>query len=235
MEIGNGHAHCMSMILGSAGESIPVADGELRLGTVAAGALHRARPRARPPLARQGRRLLAAPARTASSTRPRYDRPHVPIYLLIPIILLLVAILCPRAGALPGAVPGRDYLRLDHRLLSKIRLHARSSSSGARSARSSSRTRSSRARCASSSGVGPNPDPQRAQQALSRSPRREARLRRLPRRRARAGRDARRRRTAEQRRQQQRMQGTPKPTGGGTPKKRRQAPPLRRRGAGRAR
>jgi secondary thiamine-phosphate synthase enzyme len=32
MEIGNGHAHCMSMILGSASESIPVADGELCLG-----------------------------------------------------------------------------------------------------------------------------------------------------------------------------------------------------------
>jgi len=29
----NGHAHCMSMILGSAGESIPVGDGELCLGT----------------------------------------------------------------------------------------------------------------------------------------------------------------------------------------------------------
>jgi secondary thiamine-phosphate synthase enzyme len=33
MEVGNGHAHCMSMLLGSAGESIPVADGELSLGT----------------------------------------------------------------------------------------------------------------------------------------------------------------------------------------------------------
>jgi secondary thiamine-phosphate synthase enzyme len=33
MEFGNGHAHCMSMLLGSAGESIPVADGELQLGT----------------------------------------------------------------------------------------------------------------------------------------------------------------------------------------------------------
>jgi len=33
MEVGNGHAHCMSMLLGSAGESIPVRDGELRLGT----------------------------------------------------------------------------------------------------------------------------------------------------------------------------------------------------------
>jgi secondary thiamine-phosphate synthase enzyme len=33
MEIGNGHAHCMSMLLGSAGESIPVRDSELCLGT----------------------------------------------------------------------------------------------------------------------------------------------------------------------------------------------------------
>jgi secondary thiamine-phosphate synthase enzyme len=32
MEVGNGHSHCMSMILGSASESIPVADGELQLG-----------------------------------------------------------------------------------------------------------------------------------------------------------------------------------------------------------
>ncbi len=33
MEIGNGHAHCMSMLLGPAGESIPVRDGDLCLGT----------------------------------------------------------------------------------------------------------------------------------------------------------------------------------------------------------
>lgn len=33
MEQPNGHAHCMSMILGSAGESIPVGDGGLCLGT----------------------------------------------------------------------------------------------------------------------------------------------------------------------------------------------------------
>jgi secondary thiamine-phosphate synthase enzyme len=33
MEIGNGHAHCMSMLLGPAGESIPVREGELCLGT----------------------------------------------------------------------------------------------------------------------------------------------------------------------------------------------------------
>ena len=33
MDIGNGHAHCMSMLLGPAGESIPVRDGELCLGT----------------------------------------------------------------------------------------------------------------------------------------------------------------------------------------------------------
>ena len=32
MEIGNGHAHCMSMLLGGAGESIPVREGELALG-----------------------------------------------------------------------------------------------------------------------------------------------------------------------------------------------------------
>jgi secondary thiamine-phosphate synthase enzyme len=32
MEIGNGHAHCMSMLLGPAGESIPVRSGELQLG-----------------------------------------------------------------------------------------------------------------------------------------------------------------------------------------------------------
>jgi secondary thiamine-phosphate synthase enzyme len=33
MQLGNGHSHCMSMLLGSAGESIPVRDGELLLGT----------------------------------------------------------------------------------------------------------------------------------------------------------------------------------------------------------
>ena len=33
MDFGNGHSHCMSMLLGSAGESIPVRDGELCLGT----------------------------------------------------------------------------------------------------------------------------------------------------------------------------------------------------------
>ncbi len=33
MEFGNGHSHCMSMLLGSAGESIPVVDGALQLGT----------------------------------------------------------------------------------------------------------------------------------------------------------------------------------------------------------
>ena len=32
-EFGNGHSHCMSMLLGSAGESIPVADSDLALGT----------------------------------------------------------------------------------------------------------------------------------------------------------------------------------------------------------
>ena len=33
MDFGNGHSHCMSMLMGPAGESIPVADGELCLGT----------------------------------------------------------------------------------------------------------------------------------------------------------------------------------------------------------
>jgi secondary thiamine-phosphate synthase enzyme len=33
MQLGNGHAHCMSMLLGSAGEAIPVRNGELCLGT----------------------------------------------------------------------------------------------------------------------------------------------------------------------------------------------------------
>jgi secondary thiamine-phosphate synthase enzyme len=33
MDAGNGHSHCMSMLLGPAGESIPVRDGELCLGT----------------------------------------------------------------------------------------------------------------------------------------------------------------------------------------------------------
>lgn len=33
MEVGNGHSHCMSMLLGPAGESIPVREGELCLGT----------------------------------------------------------------------------------------------------------------------------------------------------------------------------------------------------------
>ena len=32
VEFANGHAHCMSMLLGPAGESIPVAEGELLLG-----------------------------------------------------------------------------------------------------------------------------------------------------------------------------------------------------------
>jgi secondary thiamine-phosphate synthase enzyme len=33
MDAGNGHSHCMAMLLGPAGESIPVRDGELCLGT----------------------------------------------------------------------------------------------------------------------------------------------------------------------------------------------------------
>ena len=59
MEFGNGHSHCMAMLLGPAGESIPVQDGELCLGHVAARPLHRARPLSRPPLARPGRRGVA--------------------------------------------------------------------------------------------------------------------------------------------------------------------------------
>ena len=33
MEHSNGHSHCMSMLMGSAGESVPVAEGDLGLGT----------------------------------------------------------------------------------------------------------------------------------------------------------------------------------------------------------
>ena len=33
MDQGNGHSHCMAMLLGTAGESVPVREGELRLGT----------------------------------------------------------------------------------------------------------------------------------------------------------------------------------------------------------
>jgi secondary thiamine-phosphate synthase enzyme len=32
-KFGNGHSHCMSMLLGPAGESVPVREGELCLGT----------------------------------------------------------------------------------------------------------------------------------------------------------------------------------------------------------
>jgi secondary thiamine-phosphate synthase enzyme len=32
MEVGNGHSHCMAMLLGPAGESVPVRNGELQLG-----------------------------------------------------------------------------------------------------------------------------------------------------------------------------------------------------------
>jgi secondary thiamine-phosphate synthase enzyme len=32
MDVGNGHSHCMALLLGTAGESIPVRDGELALG-----------------------------------------------------------------------------------------------------------------------------------------------------------------------------------------------------------
>jgi secondary thiamine-phosphate synthase enzyme len=33
MEVPNGHAHCMAMLLGTAGESVPVCEGDLALGT----------------------------------------------------------------------------------------------------------------------------------------------------------------------------------------------------------
>ena len=33
MEAANGHSHCMAMLLGTAGETVPVTDGELMLGT----------------------------------------------------------------------------------------------------------------------------------------------------------------------------------------------------------
>ena len=33
MDMGNGHSHCMAMLLGTAGESIPIREGELTLGT----------------------------------------------------------------------------------------------------------------------------------------------------------------------------------------------------------
>jgi secondary thiamine-phosphate synthase enzyme len=32
MDCGNGHSHCMAMLLGTAGESIPIQEGELMLG-----------------------------------------------------------------------------------------------------------------------------------------------------------------------------------------------------------
>jgi secondary thiamine-phosphate synthase enzyme len=32
MEVGNGHSHCMAMLLGPAGESVPVRNSELQLG-----------------------------------------------------------------------------------------------------------------------------------------------------------------------------------------------------------
>jgi thiamine phosphate synthase YjbQ (UPF0047 family) len=33
MEQGNGHSHCMAMLLGTAGESVLCVEGELQLGT----------------------------------------------------------------------------------------------------------------------------------------------------------------------------------------------------------
>ncbi len=60
MDQGNGHSHCMAMLLGTAGESVPVRERRAAARHVAARALHRARPRARPPLARPGRRQRIA-------------------------------------------------------------------------------------------------------------------------------------------------------------------------------
>ena len=57
MEIGNGHAHCMSMLLGPRASRFPCARASSPR-PVAARALPRARPRARPALARPGRRRL---------------------------------------------------------------------------------------------------------------------------------------------------------------------------------
>ena len=34
MDFGNGHSHCMAMLLGAAGESIPIREGELQLGAL---------------------------------------------------------------------------------------------------------------------------------------------------------------------------------------------------------
>ena len=59
MEVGNGHAHCMSMLLGPAGRVDPRARRRAPARAVAAHPLPRARPRARPALARPGRRRLS--------------------------------------------------------------------------------------------------------------------------------------------------------------------------------
>ena len=32
MDVGNGHSHCMAMLLGTAGETVPIRDGVLQLG-----------------------------------------------------------------------------------------------------------------------------------------------------------------------------------------------------------
>ena len=58
METGNGHSHCMAMLLGPAGESVPVAGRRARARHLAARALPGARPRARPALGRPGRRYV---------------------------------------------------------------------------------------------------------------------------------------------------------------------------------
>jgi len=60
MEQGNGHSHCMAMLLGTAGESVPVREGELQLGTWQRVLFIELDRRARPALARPGRRQRVA-------------------------------------------------------------------------------------------------------------------------------------------------------------------------------
>src|SRR5205085_2922960 len=85
MAVGNGHSHCMAMLLGTAGESLPVRDGGLCLGTSQRARFieldrQRARPlstSARPcsPAARSTGRQPQSVRRTASSSRRRSTPP----------------------------------------------------------------------------------------------------------------------------------------------------------------
>ena len=70
MEVGNGHAHCMAMLLGTAGESIPVQRRQALARPVAARDLHRARPRARPAVDRPGRRHVIPALRSSEQVEP---------------------------------------------------------------------------------------------------------------------------------------------------------------------